>query len=356
MDQGVPGATLEEAILRMNAMTGIDPEMDSFVASSDLLLHGVTGVQAIFHTFGDPEFYLETLAKTIKGITRTGIRALIILAITDQFEFLPSYFNQNFPLPPFIDAGPRLEPRTFIEIFKEATRKHPDVAFGVGPVAPQWCSDRMMDAIGEIADSGCRIHTHFLESVRQRNWIDENPVARLSRFGLLNERTSLAHAVWTNDSELEEIERSGAHLVACPRSNQVLRSGTAPLEKWIAKRIKFGIGLDSIGGVETSIGVARLLLDESHAVSALTRGGESSTGLPVHKDKVMWKSWDRGIVDSVEIDGKKLVDKGLLINHEEYEMSRKFVTKTLQDGSEARRRKMKDIDDVLPNYIRELDR
>ena len=70
----------------------------------------------------------------------------------------------------------------------------------------------------------------------------------------------------------------------------------------------------------------------------------------------MWKSWDRGIVDTVEIDGKKLVDKGLLINHEEYEMSRKFVTKTLQDGSEARRRKMKDIDDVLPNYIRELDR
>ena len=53
---------------------------------------------------------------------------------------------------------------------------------------------------------------------------------------------------------------------------------------------------------------------------------------------------------------KKLVDKGLLINHEEYELSRKFVTKNLQDDSEARRRKMKDIDDVLPKYIRELDR
>ena len=62
-DFGVSGSCLEEAILRMNAMSAVDVEHDSFLACSDLISAGVTGVQFIFHTFAPSQQYIETLEK-----------------------------------------------------------------------------------------------------------------------------------------------------------------------------------------------------------------------------------------------------------------------------------------------------
>ena len=73
-DHGVVGSCLEEAILRMNAMTSLDVEDDVFVACCNLISSGVTAVQYIFHTFGSPSEYLEILDKSLSGIRRSGIQ------------------------------------------------------------------------------------------------------------------------------------------------------------------------------------------------------------------------------------------------------------------------------------------
>lgn len=353
-EQGVVGSCLEEALLRMNAMTNIDPYDSALVASSDLLLKGITAVQMIFHTFGSPDHYLQTLEKTIAGLVESGIRARVVLAITDQYEFATEFSNSNIQFPSFIDVGQRMSPRNFAEIVQEAQRRFASIDLGVGPVAPQWCSDAMMETIGEIADSGLRIHTHFLESAHQRNWIGEDPLRRLQRFGLLNQNCSLAHAIWVTDEELEQIRESGAQLVTCPRSNKYLRAGRAHVDRWLDKGIPFGIGLDSVGGEETAIGVARLSLDESDALKALTRGGTLSTGLPTESDRVTWQNWDLGIVETVSINGVSIVETGALRNEDEIKEIRARIAFALSSDAQARNIRHKQIDDIIPEFLREF--
>lgn len=122
-DFGVGGSCLEEAILRMNAMSAVDVEHDSFLACSDLISAGVTGVQFIFHTFGPSQQYLETLEKSLNGIRKSGIRARVILAIADQYEFFPSNVRNPVDLPNFVQTGPRMKPVDFLELIENAQRE-----------------------------------------------------------------------------------------------------------------------------------------------------------------------------------------------------------------------------------------
>jgi cytosine/adenosine deaminase-related metal-dependent hydrolase len=144
-------------------MTSPPLEDDAFVACVDLIERGVTTVQAMFHTFGDPDDYLEALHATIRGVEKSGIRAVIILGTTDQAEFLP-LGAEDPGLPDFCAVSRRLSEAEFVEVVAHARAKYPEVTFGVGPVGPQWCSDSLLGTIGEIASEGYRIHSHFLES------------------------------------------------------------------------------------------------------------------------------------------------------------------------------------------------
>ena len=350
-DFGVGGSCLEEAILRMNAMSAVDVEHDSFLACSDLISTGVTGVQFIFHTFGPSQQYLETLEKSLNGIRRSGIRARVILAIADQYEFFPAYVRNPVNLPNFVQTGPRMKPVDFLELIENAQKRNTDFDFGVGPVAPQWCSDAMMEAIGEIAKKGLRVHTHCLESEKQRHWINESPIDRLRRFGLLGQNTSLAHAIWLNDEELDLIKATGTHLVTCPRSNLYLNSGQANCAKWLNSEISFGVGLDSIGYKESALETARLSLSEQDATHALITGGANAAGLRSELDQVLWRDWEKGIVEEVFINDKQLIANGKHINSLEIAESRELVLSQVKSDLKAREQRHKALDEVMNQYL-----
>ena len=342
---------LEDAILRMNAMTGVDPSDDAFVASCNLLLSGISSVQVIFHTFGTPDFYLEHLDKTINGIKKSGIRARMILAITDQYEFLPKSVSQDFSFPIFVNPGQRMTPELFTEVVQEARDRYPDIALGVGPVAPQWCSDSMMSAIGALSSEGLRVHTHFLESQRQRTWIDESPLERLMRFGLLHNKCSLAHSIWLRESDIDQIKESGAQLVTCPHSNQKLKSGKVNTAQWIEKEIPYAIGLDSIEVQQSPYAVALLSLTPKEAENALTTGGAMATDLPADHDRANWSDWQNGKLSDLSIDGRSVVSDGKLHCHAEYrEVSAKIESVMEQDRS-AREKRQSELSELMPSYL-----
>ena len=350
-DFGVSGSCLEEAILRMNAMSAVDVEHDSFLACSDLISVGVTGVQFIFHTFGPSQQYIETLEKSLNGIRRSGIRARVILAIADQYEFFPANVRNPVNLPNFVQTGPRMKPVDFLELIENAQKRNTDFDFGVGPVAPQWCSDAMMEAIGSIAKKGLRVHTHCLESEKQRHWISESPIDRLQRFGLLGQSTSLAHAIWLNDKELDLIKETGTHLVTCPRSNLFLNSGKANCTKWLDSEISFGVGLDSIGYKESVLGTAKLSLSEQDATHALITGGANASGLRSELDQVLWRDWENGIVEEVFINGKQIISNGKHINSQEIAESRELVLSQVKSDLKAREQRHKALDEVMDQYL-----
>lgn len=350
-DHGVQGSCLEEALLRMNAMTGVDPYDDALVAASDHLAAGITGIQIIFHTFGSVDHYLAVLDRTIAGLTQTAIRARITLAITDQFEFLPQRTRRALQLPAFIDTGKKLAPEEFQDLVERAINAHPGVAFGIAPVAPQWCSDAMLAAIAELATDHMWVHTHCLESQLQRTWYEESPIDRLARFGLLRANTSLAHAIHLTDDELDLVAASGTKLVTCPRSNDYLRAGRADLSKWIARKIEFGIGLDSVAGRESAAAVAALALSAEDALAALTSNGSSAAGVDTKNDLVTWSDWENGIPDSITMNGRELTlsaDSSLAVA---VEAARARITSALAADHGGRAARHLELDQLMPEYL-----
>ena len=94
---------------------------------------------------------------------------------------------------------------------------------GVGPVAPQWCSDDALRAIAMVPDAR-RVHAHLLESARQR--LAPDTVARMERAGLLSPASSFAHGIWLDDAQMRRLARAGSTIVHCPGSNARLGAGT----------------------------------------------------------------------------------------------------------------------------------
>ena len=356
-DQGVLGSTrLEEALLRMTAMSSVAAADDAFVAASDLVLAGVTGVQVIFHTFANRERYLETLAATCAGLEKSGIRALVILAITDQAEWLPEKLSDADLLPDWLPPSENLSVVDLEWVYREAVKLFPKLAFGIGPVGAQWCSDAVLAALGELAQEGMRIHTHLLESDWQRNWLAENPLLRLARHGLLSDKTSLAHGVWCDETELKRIADHGAQLVTCPGSNELLKSGTAPLELWQQVGVKFGFGLDSAADPVRPFEIARTALSDTDALRVLTEGGRSCTNLDTQADEVVWRDFAAGTCERVTIAGTTRVEAGELVNYREVDAARARVLEQMTADASARSHRQSALTGLMPGYLGELEK
>jgi cytosine/adenosine deaminase-related metal-dependent hydrolase len=348
-EHGAVGSCLEEALLRMTAMTAVDTEDDVFVACSDLIASGVTGVQIVIHSFADVDGYAAMVDALIRGVHRSGIRALLILAITDQAEYLPV----GHPVVPRWPTEPTrgMTGAAFIDLVQDMRAKHPDVDFGIGPVGVQWCSDELLDRLGGLAAEGLRVHTHLLESSRQRHWADEDPISRLRDHGLLGHRTSLAHGVWCTEADLHRIRDAGAQLVTCPHSNTLLNSGRADVAAW--RGIPTGVGLDSVGSDAWS--VARDVFDEDDALRALTTGGVACTDLGCAADQVEWRDRIGGRAERVLIDGRECVRDGALVHADEVAEARERVAATMNVDRAQRNGRQAALTAIMDDYLRALD-
>jgi hypothetical protein len=200
------------------------------------------------------------------------------------------------------------------------------------------------------------VHTHCLESSLQRRWIDDVPIQRLERFNLLGPRTSLAHAIWLSDEELNLVKSTGTHLVTCPRSNNILKAGRAPVSQWIAKEINFAIGLDSILSKDSLFEVARIALSESQALSALTTGGQLATGMNSQNDVVLWSSLDDGIASDVSIDGETVVSNKEIFNHIEFKDAQARIRNVMMENATFRESRHRELNLIMEQYLREINK
>lgn len=349
-EHGIAGECLEEALLRMTAMTSVDIEDDVFVACSELIEKGVTGVQAMFHTFGDPDEYGRALDATIAGVRRSGVRALIVLGTTDQAEFLPPQCDPTLELPELSIHPRRLTPEEFGDVVERSTNRYPEITFGIGPVGPQWCSDTLLHAIGEISQQGFRVHSHFAESTAQRHWAG-NLVKRMNQAGLLGPHTSLAHAVWLSSEEIRELSDLGVSLVTCPLSNSLLNAGLADVPSWQSAGISFGVGLDSADRTATPMAVAGRVLSPADAEHALTIGGHHATGIDTRDDRVMWADTEETRPHSVAIGGIECVTNGRLVNHDEVDEARSRISEAMSRDAPLRADRHQVLDGIMPQYL-----
>lgn len=120
----------------------------------------------------------------------------------------------------------------------------------LAPSGPHRCSDELLRECSRLKRQlGLGLHTHLLETrfeaVIGRRLYGESPVAHLDRLGLLDPRTSLAHAVWLGEEDIERLAATGASVVHNPASNLKLGSGVAPVPRLLRRGVPIGLGSDA---------------------------------------------------------------------------------------------------------------
>ena len=113
------------------------------------------------------------------------------------------------------------------------------------------CSKHLMKHLGTLAGMhDLYIQSHLSESVSEGRWVDKlEPWSHgywetYEAHGLWNKKTLMAHCVYTDDIEAEEMASAGVTAVHCPTSNTNLSSGMCNVRKLLQKGVNVTLGSD----------------------------------------------------------------------------------------------------------------
>jgi cytosine/adenosine deaminase-related metal-dependent hydrolase len=172
-----------------------------------------------------------------------------------------------------------------LRAFRELER--PDgLRVGISPHAPHTVSAPLLAKLARLAaandlplqvhvaesPSERRLHAHGDGPLRElmgpllASWrpSGRSPVGYLEELGVLTARPTLVHGVQVNDADVGRIQRAGATVVHCPRSNEALGCGRFPWELYARHGVTVAIGTDSRGSspsldVQEEVAAARRL-------------------------------------------------------------------------------------------------
>lgn len=278
----------------------------TMLGAMQMLRTGTTAV--VDFVFEAPEISVDTIEPIVRAYRDAGMRATILLGVADR------PFSDSLPLSPAEreawskEAAPmRLE--RIMSVGREAVERwhEPEglIGIGLGPSAPQRCSEALLDETLELARSReLAWQTHVLETKTQawtaRQWHDGRSfVEVLDEREMLGEHASLVHMVWLSDNDIETMARTETAAVHCPFSNMRIGDGIARIPAMRRAGVRIGIGTDGRGCDETldmlELGRVASLLHKvkgehhsewttaSDALSMITREGSICTG---HGDRL----------------------------------------------------------------------
>ena len=143
-----------------------------------------------------------------------------------------------------------------IALFEHLRAKHNGkerVRIQLAPSNQQWCTDEGLAMLADSAEKhGVPIHMHLVETPYQKEYARRRghggtAVDYIERFGLLGPQTTLGHAVWLSEGDLDKLAETHTSVCHNCSSNFRLRSGVLPLNRLEARGINTAIGLDDVG-------------------------------------------------------------------------------------------------------------
>lgn len=124
------------------------------------------------------------------------------------------------------------------------------------------CTDELLEKLRKIKDDyKLPIQSHLSENLGEIEWVKELvPKSKFygeayDLFDLFgkNNKTVMAHCVYSNEDEQNLIKENKVFIAHCPDSNTNLTSGIAPAGKYLRDGQKIGLGSDVAGGSHASI-------------------------------------------------------------------------------------------------------
>lgn len=137
-----------------------------------------------------------------------------------------------------------------IKRLAETWKNHEIIRPVVAPHAPYTCSEKTLkDSLALALEYQLPLHIHVAEEAWEvekfQNEKRQTPVQFLDSIDFLTPLTSLAHANWISDEDIEIIKARGSGICHCPQSNMKLATGVLPLPSLLKNGVKVGLGTDS---------------------------------------------------------------------------------------------------------------
>ncbi len=180
----------------------------------------------------DMYFYPDLVARSAQQL---GMRTVVGLIVLD----FPSVWAQN--------ADDYLSKALAVH---DEISELPLVSSALAPHAPYTVSNPALEKIAMYSNElelpvHMHIHETAFEVVEAEKNTGKRPFERLDQLNLVNPNLIAVHMTQLNDSEIDRLAETGAHVVHCPASNLKLASGMCPVAVLQDKAVNVCLGTDS---------------------------------------------------------------------------------------------------------------
>ncbi|KAI3559694.1 guanine deaminase [Colletotrichum abscissum] len=152
------------------------------------------------------------------------------------------------------------------------------------------CTPDLLEGLGQMAsqDPELAIQTHFNEAEQEIKATRElfpqfsSEADLYQHYGLLNQRSILAHCTFMTDYEMDRVKELQCGVAHCPISNMTVGGGfmAASIRQFLTKGIKVGLGTDSGGGFSSSmLDSVRQAIIASNAREVMSGGKDKALSL-----------------------------------------------------------------------------
>ena len=221
-------------------------------------------------TFSDQYFFPEATAAAARD---TGMRAQIAFPVID---FANAWSRNGDDA---IEKGLAL---------RDDYRSHQRIGLAFAPHAPYTVGDDTLKKIAIYANElqmPVQMHLHETVSEVEKALSDSGlrPTQRLYNLGLLSPQMLCVHMTVVDDSDIALLQKTGAHVAHCPRSNLKLASGFSPVARLLDAGVNIAIGTD---GAASNNGLDMLAETNTAALLAKAVAGDAAA-LPAHQALAM---------------------------------------------------------------------
>ncbi|WP_423800928.1 guanine deaminase [Neobacillus sp. SAB-20_R2A] len=253
-----------------------------------------------------------------------GQRGLVGKVVMDNPDQTPEYYRDSDTATALADT------EDFIKAVKELAKRTKQGVYPV--VTPRFipsCTDETLEGLGDLAAKyDAHVQSHCSESDWEHGYVQDrmgkNDAFALHDFGLLREKSVMAHCNFLSDGDADLFAETGTAIAHCPISNAYFANSVIPIARFQAKGVEIGLGSDISGGFSPSLfdnvrqavmssrmledgvnpalpaedrGVpnSRITIDEAFYLA--TAGGGESLSLPIGRLEENY-AWDIQIIDT----------------------------------------------------------
>ncbi|WHY77027.1 guanine deaminase [Neobacillus sp. WH10] len=253
-----------------------------------------------------------------------GQRGLVGKVVMDHLEQTPDYYRDADTQTALADT------EEFILAVKELAMRTKQGVYPV--VTPRFipsCTDDALKGLGELAAKhDTYVQSHCSESDWEHRYVqnrfNKNDAFALHDFGLLRDKSVMAHCNFLDDYDAELFAETGTAVCHCPISNAYFANSVIPIAHLHAKGVEIGLGSDISGGFSPSLfdnarqavissrmledgvntalpaeerGVPNSRITINEAFYFATAGGGESVSLPIGRIAENY-AWDVQIIDT----------------------------------------------------------